>query len=162
MTQVFLGLGSNIDPRDNLREALRWLQEQWPGMRISPTYESEAVGFSGDNFLNLVVTMQVQQSLSELMQHLREIETRLGRVRGSERFSSRHIDIDILFYGQQVCQDPIVLPRAEILENAYVLLPLAELAPDWLHPISGKTMLEHWEAYPRNAQKLWRVEDICL
>ena len=100
--KVYLGLGSNQSPDFHIRQALDALYQQFGNLRISPVYESAAVGFSGDNFLNLVVEINTSLSVGELLQTLRTIENQNGRNRTAPRFSGRTLDIDILLYGDVV------------------------------------------------------------
>ncbi len=95
----------------------------------------------------------------ELSQCLRTIEKDNGRRRDGPKFSSRTLDIDILLYDDLVGDfGGVQLPRDEILENAFVLLPLSELAPDRVHPVSGKTYGQLWRAYRADGQRLWPID----
>jgi len=154
---AYLGLGSNINPEDNITKAKRALLDIFDKVRFSRTFESQAVGFDGDNFFNLVAEIEVNDRLEYLIAQLKKIEDVLGRVRGGEKFSSRHIDIDILLFGNMTCQKPIVLPREEILLNAYVLWPLAELAPDLIEPVVKKTYRQLWQDFDKSSQQLQPV-----
>lgn len=159
MALVYLGIGSNIDPHQNIKSGLDHLAEIFSEVSASPIFESEAIGFDGDNFLNLVVSIYTSLSVGELSKQLRAIEDAHGRLRKCERFSKRTLDIDILTYDDQVgCYDGIELPRDEIVKNAFVLWPLAELAPQACHPASGLSYQSLWESYDKSAQKLWQVE----
>lgn len=154
--KVYLGLGSNQQASFHIRRALDALYQHFPGMQVSPIYESAAVGFNGDNFLNLVVEVETALSVGELLQLLRDIENQNGRDRTAPRFSGRTLDIDILLYGDCLgVIDGVKLPRAEILENAFVLQPLADLAPDLMHPVVHKTMASLWREYDKSRQRLW-------
>ena len=155
---VYLGIGSNIDAAHNIDKAKAALKQLFKMVRFSRTFESEAIGFSGDNFLNLVAEVDTQVSLELLIEQLKTLEDSLGRVRGGAKFSSRHIDIDILLYGDTKCESPIILPRAEIRDNAYVLWPLAELAPLLVEPGGGETYGQLWRAFKKNSQKLTPVD----
>ncbi len=151
---VYLGLGSNIEPVVNIESAKQVLFERFENVRFSQTFESQAIGFDGDNFLNLVAEVTTDESLPDLMVLIKDLEQTLGRVTCSEKFSSRLIDIDILLYGNLVCNTPIVLPREEIRENAYVLWPLAELAPYLVEPGGELTYGELWSRFDRSSQQL--------
>jgi len=158
VNRVYLGLGSNVDRERHIASALDALAEAFGELCISSVYESEAVGFDGDHFLNLVVGCNTALSVGALSACLRKIEDDNGRVRGGERFSARTLDIDILLYSDVAgTVDGIALPRAEILRNAFVLLPLAEIAGSEKHPIENKTYAELWRAYDRQ-QKLWPID----
>lgn len=161
MTRVFLSIGSNIDRETNIRAGVAALRECFGELRLSTVYESEAVGFEGDPFYNLVAGFETDITPEELVAALRAIEDRHGRVRTGPRFSSRTLDIDLLLYGDAVFDAPVVIPRKEITRNAFVLLPLAELAPDAVHPLTGKTYAAMWEAFDKASQPLWPVAFDC-
>lgn len=159
MTQVFLSLGSNIDRERHIRAGLDALAAQFGELQISRVFESVAVGFEGDNFYNLVVGIQTDLPVGQLALCLRGIEDANGRLRSGPKFSARTLDIDILTYGDlSGTVDGVKLPRAEIEKNAFVLQPLAELAPDIVHPLTGKTFARMWAEYDKTKQKLWPVD----
>ncbi len=156
---VWLSLGSNIEPRSHIPQALKELEEAFGKLTVSPVYESEAVGFQGDNFLNLVVGLRTSLGPQALMERLREIEALHGRKRDAKGFNSRTLDIDLLTYADQIIDsDTLKLPRGEILEYAFVLLPLAEVAGNERHPVEGKTYQELWDSFDSALQRLWPVE----
>ena len=156
VTKVFLGIGSNIDRTKAISTALVLLQQAFGELDISPTFESEAAGFSGDNFYNLVVSFSTSLPLVEIVKVYKTIEDGSGRDRSDPKFSARTLDIDPLLYGDIICNSPVQLPRDEILKNAYVLWPLSIMAPEHIHPETGLSFAEHWIKYP-NEQKLWKV-----
>lgn len=157
MHRVYLGLGSNIDAPLHIGLALQALEGDFGPLDQSQVYESEAVGFAGDNFLNLVVGFDTELDLASLARRLKALEARHGRTPQAPRFSARTLDIDILTFGDWVGEfGGIRLPRPEILENAFVLRPLAELAGQRVHPQTGKSYASHWQAYDR-PQQLWPV-----
>lgn len=159
MTAVYLGLGSNKNPQFYLGRALTALQESFGELRISPVYESESVGFKGSNFFNLVVMLDTSLSIKHLLEQLRAIENANDRDRSALKFSSRTLDIDILLYGDQVGDfDGVVLPRQEILDNAFVLLPLCDLAPELIHPVKQQSMAALWSQYDKSQQRIWCAE----
>ena len=162
MAHVFLSLGSNIDRHRHICSALDALAELFGELAVSSIYESEAVGFDGDHFYNLVVGIETTLSVGELSRSLKRVEDENGRRRDCPRFSARTLDIDILTYDQSAgVIDGITLPRPEILENAFVLLPLAELAPDEAHPQASCSYSELWKRYAgreASQQKLWPVD----
>ena len=156
MAEVFIGIGSSINWAENIRLGIASLQAEFGELLLSPLYESEAVGFSGVNFYNLVVKLHTEQNIAELINMLKSTERRHGRPEKSSKFSPRTLDLDLLLYDQQI--DPeFDLPRGEILKNAFVLKPLSELAPTLRHPILGETYRALWSRYPQEKQKLWKV-----
>jgi len=158
MSQVVLSLGSNIDPAFNIRKAVAELRSRYADLQISPVYESEAIGFDGDNFLNLVVVLETDVSLERLATELKQLEDRYGRDRSAPRFSGRTLDIDILSYDDLLgLHAGIELPRPEISEHAFVLQPLADLLPDTLHPGRQISYAQMWQEFDRAAQHLWQV-----
>lgn len=160
MARVYLSLGSNIEAEQHIRSALRILRERYPEMVVSTVFESEAVGFEGDNFLNLVVGFDTQEDVYELDEVMTEMEDAHGRMRGmGEKFAARTLDIDLLMYDDLVLDgDGLQLPRYEIDKYAFVLLPLSEIAPDLVHPVIGLTMEEMWQMFDKTGQGLWAVD----
>jgi len=155
---VYLSLGSNIFREKNIANCLRALRKTFGEIKISNVYESESVGFDGDNFYNLAVELQTEKSVAELSSYFRELENVSGRDRDMPKFSSRTLDIDILTYNDYCgVLDGVSLPRGEILKNAFVLLPLSEIAPDVLHPIKKVSYATLWSEFDREKQKLWVV-----
>jgi 2-amino-4-hydroxy-6-hydroxymethyldihydropteridine diphosphokinase len=141
--------------------ALDALHAEFGELLLSPVYESDSVGFEGDNFYNLVVGIQSEKSVGDISASLKKIENDNGRDRTAPRFGPRSLDIDILTV-DDICgqRDGVQLPRDEILKNAFVLLPMADLAPQSLHPKTGKSYAEHWQQYDKSKQNLWSVEFI--
>ena len=158
MHKVFLSLGSNIHRYTHLNNALRALESGFGELVCSPVYESEAVGFDGDHFLNMVVMIQTSLGCGELNHWLKNLENENGRERQQPKFSPRTLDIDILLY-DDVCGelDYIDLPRDEVLTNAFVLRPMADIAPETLLPGTHDSMAELWSRYDQSVQKLWPV-----
>ena len=158
MTEVFLGVGSNIDRESNLIAGLDALSALFGDLRTSAVDESEAIGFSGDPFLNMVVRAQSELAVGALQRALRDIEYAHGRPKNAKRFSSRRLDIDILLVGTLAGDiDGVALPRGEVLENAFVLRPLAELAPRHVHPTMNQTFSSLWASYDQPSQPLTRL-----
>ena len=159
MTTVYLSLGSNIDRDHHIKAGLDALADRFGTLTVSTVFESEAVGFSGDNFLNLVVGIETDLSVAKLSECLKRIEAAHGRERSAPKFSARTLDIDILTYDDWVgVHGGIRLPRPEITENAFVLHPLAEIAPTQLHPQLQISYAELWRRYDTSTQRLWPVE----
>jgi 2-amino-4-hydroxy-6-hydroxymethyldihydropteridine diphosphokinase len=158
MARVYLGLGSNIERERYITAGLDALQGLFGELAMSSVYDSPAIGFQGQPFLNMVVAVETALTVGDLAQQLRHIEVEHGRPPDASRFSSRQLDIDILTYDALVgVIDRVELPRGEILENAFVLRPLAELAPDVRHPEVGQTYDSLWRAYDQASQPLCRV-----
>lgn len=161
MTRVYLSLGSNIERERHIHAGLDELADQFGDLIVSSVFESEAVGFSGNNFYNLAVAIDTRMSIAELSDCLKAIEARHGRKRQGPKFSSRTLDIDILSYDDLVGEQAgVKLPRSEIVKNAFVLWPLAEIAPEERHPVLGENYADLWAAYDKSKQALWRV-DFC-
>ena len=159
MARVYLGVGSNIERERYIVAGLDALQRLFGDFDHSSVYDSAAVGFEGQPFLNLVVGIDIQLSVAELAKQLRAIEYEHGRPLNASRFSPRQLDIDILTYDERVgTVDGVQLPRAEILENAFVLQPLAELVPQVCHPIDGRTYADLWAEFDQTSQQLVRVD----
>ena len=155
LIDVYLGLGSNIEREKHLTAGLDALLAMFDHVECSPVFESEPVGIRSDRFLNMTVRVQTTMPLRELDQHLKEIEVVNGRYALPRKGLS--LDIDVLLYGQQTGEyDNIILPRAEILTNAFVLWPLAILAPDVLHPVQQCSFVELWQRAQID-QQLWPV-----
>ena len=157
--RAWLSLGSNIDREKNIRSAIAALEKVFGRLFVSPVYESEAVGFAGDPFLNLVVGLDTDLPPGEVAQRLRLIEREHGRVRSGSKFSPRTLDIDLLTYGQQIIHTPDVdVPRDEITRYAFVLRPLSQVAGNELHPVEGVSYQALWDAFDQSQQPLWTVD----
>jgi len=151
---VYLSLGSNLGDREaNLRDAIAQLP---PVLRVSPVYETEPVDYTDqDWFLNLVVEAETDLPPDELLSHIAAVERALGRVRTTPK-GPRTIDIDILLYGDTVVNTPTLqIPHPRMDSRRFVLAPLADLAPDLLHPITRRSIREMLEAAP--AQDMRRI-----
>ncbi len=141
---VYLCLGSNIGNRQsNLDRALEFLSQRFSLKKVSSVYETEPVGNTKQpRFLNLVCQVSTRLAPLELLTVAKGIESKLGRTSGKVN-APRPIDIDILFYGDQVVDTPkLVIPHPRLVRRAFVLVPLAEIAPDLVHPVSGKPVKE--------------------
>lgn len=160
MNDVFLGLGSNIERERYLVAGLDALQRLLGEFRYSSVYDSAAIGFDGQPFLNMVIATRTDLPLAELARQLRHIEFEHGRPENASRFSARQLDIDILLYGDlSGVVEGVELPRGEILYNAFVLQPLAELAPQRLHPVLQRSYGELWEAFGKTPEQALRRVD---
>ena len=146
MVEVFVGIGSNVQPEMHLAQAVGLLRTRFKGLRLSPVYRNRAVGFQGDDFLNAVAGFDTGLGVAELNDTLDAIEIQCGRKRGAARFAPRTLDLDLLLYGD-VVDEAQRLPRREILEYAFVLKPLVDLAPDRRHPVTGMSYAGHWSGF---------------
>ena len=145
---VFLGLGSNIEPEKNLSLALSELRRLYGDLDVSSVYRSAAAGFDGDDFLNLVVGLRSNEEPAEICDVIERLHNLAGRERNSEKWESRPLDIDLLLYNDLIIDErPVRIPRDDILKYSFVLRPLAELAPDLVHPVTGKTIWTHWQEF---------------
>jgi len=148
MPEVYVAAGSNVLPRANLRRALGLMRDTWPDLRVSSAYANEAVGFEGEDFINLVAGFGTDQPLVQVLERLHEIEAACGRPRNAPKWAPRSMDLDVLLYGDAVGEYPgAVLPRPDLLRRPYMLGPLAEIAPGLLHPTQGRTIAELWQAF---------------
>lgn len=155
MPAVYVAAGSNVAPEENLARAIAELRRQFPGTRLSRAYRNRAVGFSGDDFINLVAGFDTELPLSEVLTRLHAIETLCGRPRGAPRWAPRSMDLDVLLYGDMVCSEAAIkLPRPDLLQRAYMLGPLAELAPEVRHPTEQLTIGELWRRFDQGAHPL--------
>lgn len=155
MARIYISLGSNIEREANTREGVKALRGRFGELQLSAVYESEAVGFEGDAFYNMVIACEVNEDVHSANRALREIEDANGRDRSGPKFSSRTLDLDLLLYDDLVIDElGLKLPREEILHNAFVLWPLAEIAPELTHPEAGKTYAELWQAFDKSRENL--------
>ena len=145
MTRVYLSLGSNIEPGKNLHAAIDELRAKFGRIVVSPTYRFPAVGFDGPEFVNLAVGIDTDLDVFALNDWLHALEDRHGRRRDVPRYSSRTLDIDIVLYGERVIKGAgnLEVPRAELMQT-FVLQPLADIAPDALHPTLQKSIADLW------------------
>lgn len=141
-----------------MRCALIALKPHFNDLVHSSVFESEAVGFAGNNFYNSVVGATTDMPLADVCSLLKQIERNNGRTANDKKFSPRTLDLDLLFYDDVICDSPAQLPRDEITKNAFVLQPLAEVAPHFYHPVSQQTIADLWREYNNPQQKLWKVE----
>lgn len=154
--EIFLGLGSNVDAEHNLALACAALRERYGDIRCSAAYRNAAVGFDGDPFLNLVVQAHCDESPPAVVDALEAIHALAGRERGSERFGPRELDIDLLLYGDVISRR-WKLPRKDLVKYGFVALPMAQLAPELRHPLTGQSMQEIWQALQADAPAMQPV-----
>lgn len=157
MAQIYISLGSNINPQHNVKVGIEALKKAINVTAISTIYESKSIGFLGNNFLNLVIKAQTLLSVNDLIILFKTIEIANGRAINAKKFSSRTLDIDLLLYDDLIIALPTKLPRPEIATNAFVLLPLAEIAPDKIHPITQLTYQQMWQNFDKSSQCLWPI-----
>ena len=157
MAQVYVSIGSNIDRSNNIAAALQQLVSEFGELEQSSVYESDAVGFDSAAFYNLVVGFQTDAAPQALQEKLHDIEERCGRQRSTE-LTARTLDLDLLLYDDLVISaGKLVLPRADITRYAFVLGPLAEIAGNGRHPVSGERYAAMWSAFDHAQQPLHRV-----
>ena len=153
---VFFSIGSNINPEKNIQFAADQLKKIFIQLEYSSIYRTEAVGFKGDYFLNLVAKTVTEISPEIIIKKLRKIEAETGREVGTSQFSSRTLDIDMILYGSQV-DELIRVPRDDIDLYAFVIEPLAEIYPKGIHPISGSQYSTLWEQFDKKEQQTERI-----
>ncbi|KQZ68131.1 2-amino-4-hydroxy-6-hydroxymethyldihydropteridine pyrophosphokinase [Rhodanobacter sp. Root561] len=155
MARVYLSLGSNLEPHRHLRAALAELRERFGELVVSPAYRSASVGFDGAAFVNLAVGLDTELEPEALNDWLHALEDRHGRRRDVPRYSDRTLDVDIVFYDDLVLDGPghLQIPRNE-LQHAFVLRPIADIAPGFRHPLGGRSMAELWAAFPTGSEPL--------
>jgi 2-amino-4-hydroxy-6-hydroxymethyldihydropteridine diphosphokinase len=155
MARVYLSLGSNLEPVRYLNAALDELRARFGELSVSPAYRSKSVGFDGADFVNLAVGLNTELSPEALNAWLHALEDRHGRRRDVPRFSDRTLDVDIVLYDDLVRQGEghLDIPRKE-LRHAFVLKPIADIAPQLKHPVSGRTMASLWSAFPADSEPL--------
>ncbi len=159
MATIYISLGSNINREENARAGVNALKQAFGNLTLSSVYESEAVGFNGDAFYNMVIACEVSTPVFETNQILRDIEDAHGRDRSGPKFSSRTLDLDLLLYDDlKLDENGLKLPRGEILKNAFVLWPLAEIAPDLKHPEAGISYAELWSAFDKSKETLYPID----
>lgn len=159
MSKVYISIGSNIDKDTSIRKGIADMQQAFGELELSSVYQSEAVGFDGDDFYNLVAAFDTNKDVLTISRQLHEIEDKNGRDRSGPRFSSRTLDLDLLVFDDLITdKDGLEIPRGEILENAFVLWPLAEIAPELEHPVTHQSYAAHWQAFDKTKEKLYPVE----
>lgn len=152
MPRVYVSVGSNVEREKNVRGAVRALKERYINVALSSVYQSKADGFEGDDFYNLVAAFTTNESVEALRDAIARIETAHGRARNGPRYGARTLDIDILLYGDMIRHDDCFdIPRGEITRCAYVLQPLAEVAPKENHPESGRSFADLWRHFPSDS-----------
>jgi len=158
MAEVFVSIGSNVDPERHVRLAVFELERNFGPLKLSRVYRNKPIGFDGEDFLNLVAQFSTVRAPSEVIDTIHTIESAGGRTRRTEKFGPRTLDIDLLLYDDRVIDEPgLKLPRGEITRYAFILRPLAELAGERRDPLSGKTYAELWAAFDQAGHPLTPV-----
>jgi len=159
MVKAYVSVGSNIEREKNVAAALERMKAEFGELESSRIWETTAVGFEGERFYNLVVAFDTELPAQELALLLHRLEDELGRDRSGGKFSSRSIDLDLLLYDDLILDEgDLKLPRPEILEYAFVLCPLAEIAGDLKHPVNGFSFGMLWRQFDPTAQPMWPVD----
>ncbi len=159
MPDVFVAAGSNVQPESALRTALDALERIYGPLRISPAYRNKAVGFEGDDFINLVVGFTTNDPLTEVRRNLQQVEALCGRPPNAPKWAPRTMDLDILLYGDTVSTEPgLLLPRPDLIKRPYMLKPMADVAPDVMHPTLHRTMQQLWDAFEQKAHEMTETQ----
>jgi 2-amino-4-hydroxy-6-hydroxymethyldihydropteridine diphosphokinase len=158
--QVYVAAGSNVAPLENLRRVLDVLERHFAPLQVSRAYANRAVGFDGDDFVNLVIGFRTDLPLDAVLERLHQAEAACGRERHAPKWAPRTMDLDVLLYGDRVSSEPgPVLPRPDLVKRPYMLGPAAEIAPDVVHPTDGRTLAALWrELRQREPHELRPVE----
>lgn len=153
--RVYVAAGSNLEPEKHLERAAAEIVRSWPDAHFSQAYRNVAVGFDGPDFINLVTGFTTAQPLDAVIARLRAIETQCGRPRYAPKWASRTMDLDVLLFGDRVEKTTeYTLPRPDLLKRPYMLGPLAEIAPQVLHPTEGRTIGELWKHFDHGGHEM--------
>ena len=152
-------MGSNLDPERSIPRVLELLSERFRVVRTSSIYETDPIGPPGQpTFRNLSVEVETEEPPARVRAALREIEAEMGRVRTADRYAPRAADLDLLLHGDTVLsEEGWRLPHPQVATEAFVLVPLAELAPDRVHPLTGRTLKEMCEELGTSPEAVRRV-----
>lgn len=155
MARVYISIGSNVQPQRHVAASLRELEHAFGSLSLSTVYRNPAVGFEGDDFLNLVAGFDTDRGVHEVAAELHRIEDVHGRRRDAPKFSPRTLDLDLLLYDQQVLDEAGVrIPRKDLTRYAFMLRPLAEIDGERRHPVLGQTFAELWAAFDKTGVEL--------
>ena len=155
---ILISIGSNIERERYTRQSVVALKQHFSNVTVSSVYESEAVGFNGNPFYNLVARAETDMSVDDVCNILKTIEKENGRVHSAKKFCARTLDLDLLTFDDRVINEPVVLPRDEITFNAFVLWPLAELVPNDTHPVTKQSYAYMWQEFDKQKQQLWPID----
>lgn len=159
MPKVYVAAGSNVDPVRNLRKVIDVLTGSYAPLEVSPAYRNPAVGFQGDDFINLVIGFTTDNPLPVVIGKLQEAEAICGRERNAPKWAPRVMDLDILLYDDLILDQPgLKLPRPDLVRRAYMLQPMVDLAPDLVHPSLGITLEVLWKHMQSEGHPMSRVD----
>ena len=157
MSLITISLGSNIEPQLNLEKATNEIAKFATLEKTSKIYKSKSVGFEGNDFLNQVILCKVKVELEETYCKLKKIEKEMGRVKNVNKFSDRLIDLDLLTFNDEISEGKITLPHNDILKYSFVLVPFAEIYPEFVHPVNQKsieTLLKEKNSFLSEVEKI--------
>lgn len=157
MSLITISLGSNIEPQLNLEKAINEIAKFAALEKTSKIYKSKSVGFEGNDFLNQVILCEVKVDLEETYCKLKKIEKEMGRVKNVNKFSDRLIDLDLLTFNDEISEGKITLPHNDILKYSFVLVPFAEIYPEFIHPVNQKsieTLLKEKNSFLSEVEKI--------
>ena len=159
MARVYIGIGSNIDKHLHIPRVIEELQSEYGEVTVSPIYQTTAVGFEGEDFYNLAVGIDTRKSPQEMFKYLRALEAAHGRRRTSgNQFIARTLDLDQLLYDdQQIEDETLSIPHEDIIRYAFVLKPLADIAPNLVHPILQKSMQLLWQEFDQRSIQMQQL-----
>ncbi len=152
MARLYISLGSNVDRQHHVTAGLNALETLFGSLTLSSLFASKAVGFDGAEFYNMVIGASTELNITEVATALRDIEFANGRQVDAKKYSPRTLDLDLLLFDDLILEHPAQIPRAEITENAFVLWPLAEVAPELEHPILKQSYQQLWQTYDKKQQ----------
>ena len=157
MSLITISLGSNIEPQLNLEKAINEIAKFAALEKTSKIYKSKSMGFEGNDFLNQVILCEVKVDLEETYCKLKKIEKEMGRVKNVNKFSDRLIDLDLLTFNDEISEGKITLPHNDILKYSFVLVPFAEIYPEFVHPVNQKsieTLLKEKNSFLSEVEKI--------
>ena len=157
MSLITISLGSNIEPQLNLEKAIHKIAKFAALKKTSKIYNSKSMGFEGNDFLNQVILCEVKVDLEETYRKLKKIEKEMGRVKNVNKFSDRLIDLDLLTFNDEISEGKITLPHKDILKYSFVLVPFAEIYPEFVHPVNQKsieTLLKEKNSFLSEVEKI--------
>ena len=160
--KVYFSLGSNIDREHHIANAVHSFLRDFDDVQLSNLYRCAAVGFAGDDFLNLALTFKTEKSISELLSYADNLEHKAGRDRVARgRFDSRTLDVDLLMVGNFIGQQAgYSWPSGDIDTVAHVLCPMADIAGDEVHPVSKRRFTSLWQDFDKCQMDLIQVPPV--